>query len=79
MNYSKLLLPQGYCMSTKISPPNKQRSKKIAGGRVACILYLPPEEVKQIDRVVEQTGMSRSSVISNIYHLGKQSQNTNEG
>ncbi|WP_151710587.1 ribbon-helix-helix domain-containing protein [Acinetobacter brisouii] len=66
-------------MSTKISPPNKQRSKKIAGGRVACILYLPPEEVKQIDRVVEQTGMSRSSVISNIYHLGKQSQNTNEG
>lgn len=66
-------------MGTKISPPNKQRSKKIAGGRVACILYLPPEEVKQIDRVVEQTGMSRSSVISNIYHLGKQSQNTNEG
>lgn len=68
-------------MSTEISPLNHPRSKKIAGGRVACIVYLPKEEVQQIDQTVNSTGSSRSSVIANIYYQGKtkSKNNTQEG
>ena len=38
-------------MSTNISPQNRSRSKKIEGGRVQCIVYLPKDEVAQIDKV----------------------------
>ncbi|MEQ1122914.1 hypothetical protein [Acinetobacter seifertii] len=49
-------------MSTETSPSNRSRSKKISGGRVACIVYLPKEEVKEIDKEVDETDTSRSSV-----------------
>lgn len=68
-----------YRMSKKISPSSRPRSKKISGGRIGCIVYLPKEEVADIDAKADIAGMSRSSVISNIYYLGKQSQNINEG
>ncbi|GEM_PF-643653 len=58
-------------MSTKNSPSNRPRSKKITGGRVACIVYFPPEEVAEIDNACEKTGMSRSSVIAQVYYQGK--------
>lgn len=58
-------------MSTLNSPQNRPRSKKITGGRVACSIYLPQEEVQEIDAIVDRTGMSRSSVIAKIYYQGK--------
>ncbi|KAA8734890.1 ribbon-helix-helix protein, CopG family [Acinetobacter qingfengensis] len=62
-------------MSTEISPLNRQRSKKIDGGRVSCIVYLPKEEVRQIDETAKSTGLSRSSVIARIYYQGKEESN----
>ena len=46
-------------MSTHISSSNPSRSKKITGGRVACIVYLPKEEVDEIDKVAEKKDVSR--------------------
>ncbi|AZP30595.1 MULTISPECIES: hypothetical protein [Acinetobacter calcoaceticus/baumannii complex] len=65
-------------MSTETSPSNRSRSKKISGGRVACIVYLPKEEVKEIDKEVDETDTSRSSVIARIYYQGKKQTSTNE-
>ncbi len=65
-------------MSTEISPLNRQRSKKIDGGRVSCIVYLPKEEVQQIDQISQSTGLSRSSVIARIYYQGKTESNMQE-
>lgn len=45
-------------MSTETSPSNRSRSKKISGGRVACIVYLPKEEVTEIDKEVDETDTS---------------------
>lgn len=58
-------------MSTDISPPNKSRAKKVAGGRVGCIVYLPKTEVEAIDKIVDINDSSRSSVIAQIYYQGK--------
>ncbi|MDI9725442.1 ribbon-helix-helix protein, CopG family [Acinetobacter baumannii] len=65
-------------MSTETSPSNRSRSKKISGGRIPCIVYLPKEEVKAIDKEVEETDSSRSSVIARIYYLGKKQTPNNE-
>lgn len=65
-------------MRTSNSPQNRPRSKKITGGRVACIVYLPKEEVDAIDQITKTTGMSRSSVIAQTYYLGKQSSEKNK-
>ncbi|OTL53955.1 hypothetical protein [Acinetobacter baumannii] len=65
-------------MSTNISPLNRSRSKKITGGRVRCIVYLTKEEVQEIDKNAEKAGMSRSSIISQNYYLGKKQTSTNE-
>ena len=40
---------------------------------MACIVYLPKEEVDAIEQITKTTGMSRSSVIAQVYYLGKQS------
>ena len=61
-------------MSADISPPNKSRAKKVAGGRVGCIVYLPKKEVEQIDKIVDETDSSRSKVIAQIYFKGKNKQ-----
>lgn len=68
-------------MRSNISPPatetpqtSRTRSKKIGGGRVQCIVYLPKDEVDQIDKTVEATGSSRSHVIAQTYYQGKGSQ-----
>ena len=42
-------------MSTETSPSNRSRSKKISGGRVRCIVYLPKQEVEEIDKEVAET------------------------
>ena len=65
-------------MSTLNSPLNRPRSKKITGGRVPCIVYLPKEEVEAIDKVVHKTGMSRSSIIAQTYYQGQQSNNKDD-
>lgn len=65
-------------MRTNISPLNRPRSKKITGGRVRCIVYLPKEEVQEIDKNAEEAGMSRSSIISQNYYLGKKQTATKE-
>ncbi|MGC9660649.1 hypothetical protein BFR77_01050 [Acinetobacter pittii] len=65
-------------MSTNISPLNRPRSKKITSGRVRCIVYLPKEEVQEIDKNAEEAGMSRSSIISQNYYLGKKQTATKE-
>ena len=62
-------------MSTNISPQNRSRSKKIEGGRVQCILYLPKDEVAKNDKVVDATDSSRSQVIAQTYFQGKTSNN----
>jgi len=66
-------------MSTNISPLNRHRSNKITGGRVRCIVYLPKEEVKELDKQANQTGMSRSSIISKTYYQGKDQIDNKEG
>lgn len=60
-------------MSTHISSSNPPRSKKITGGRVACIVYLPKEEVAEIDKITEKKEVSRSSYIAKTYFQGKTS------
>ena len=60
-------------MSTHISSSNPSRSKKITGGRVACIVYLPKEEVDEIDKNAEKKDVSRSSHIAKTYFQGKTS------
>lgn len=62
-------------MSRNISPPSRPRSKKITGGRVACTVYLPKQEVDQIDQIVDQDDSSRSQVIARIYYQGKNKNN----
>ncbi|WP_180644477.1 ribbon-helix-helix protein, CopG family [Acinetobacter bereziniae] len=60
-------------MSKQISPfATRPRSKKINGGRVRCVVYLPKEEVDELDAIVEKTDMSRSSLIAQTYFVGKQ-------
>ncbi|MBJ9373734.1 MULTISPECIES: ribbon-helix-helix protein, CopG family [Acinetobacter] len=60
-------------MSKQISPfVTRPRSKKINGGRVRCVVYLPKEEVDELDAIVEKTDMSRSSLIAQTYFVGKQ-------
>ena len=61
-------------MSTLNSPQNRPRSKKITGGRIPCQVYLPKEEVDAIDKEVDKTGMSRSSLIAQVYYHGKSKQ-----
>ena len=46
--------------------------KKISGGRTRCSIYLPDEEVKSIDKLVEKSGLSRSNVIIQLYFKGKE-------
>jgi hypothetical protein len=65
-------------MSTLNSPQNRPRSKKITGGRVQCIVYLPKDEVEAIDKVAKQTDVSRSSIIARTYYQGKQSSEKNK-
>lgn len=65
-------------MSTSNSPQNRPRSKKITGGRVQCIVYLPKEEVDAIDKIAKQTDVSRSSIIARTYFLGKQTSEKNK-
>lgn len=65
-------------MSTSNSPQNRPRSKKITGGRVQCIVYLPKDEVEAIDKVANQTDVSRSSIIAQTYFLGKQTSEKNK-
>lgn len=65
-------------MSTETSPLNRPRSKKITGGRVRCLVYLTKEEVQEIDKIAAEVGMSRSSIISQNYYLGKKHTSTNE-
>lgn len=65
-------------MSTSKSPQNKPRSKKITGGRVQCIVYLPKEEVAAIDKNAEKYDVSRSSIIAQTYFLGKKSSEKNK-
>lgn len=61
-------------MNTNISPPTRSRSKKIEGGRVPCTVYLPKDEVDEIDAVVNATDSSRSRVIAQTYFQGKGNQ-----
>ncbi|EXR18214.1 ribbon-helix-helix, copG family protein [Acinetobacter sp. 1130196] len=35
-------------------------------------MYLPKEEVDELDAIVEKTDMSRSSLIAQTYFVGKQ-------
>lgn len=60
-------------MSKQISPSaTRPRSKKINGGRIRCVVYLPKEEVDELDATAEKTDMSRSSLIAQTYFVGKQ-------
>lgn len=65
-------------MSTSNSPQNRPRAKKITGGRVRCIVYLPKEEVEAIDKIADQTDVSRSSIIAQAYFQGKQTSEKNK-
>jgi len=65
-------------MSTETSPSNRSRSRKISGGRVPCMIYLPKEEVEALDKTAEETGMSRSSIIAQNYFQGKKLTSTKE-
>lgn len=59
-------------MSTETSPQNhRPRSKKITGGRVRFNVYLPKEEADEINKMVEQTDQSQSSIIAKFYMQGK--------
>lgn len=62
-------------MSTNISPLNRQRSNKITGGRARCAVYLPQDELKEIEKISQETGLSQSSVIAKFYFLGKKNAN----
>lgn len=62
---------------TESPQTSRTRSKKIGGGRVQCIVYLPKDEVDQIDETVEATGSSRSHVIAQTYFQGKGNQKKN--
>ncbi|ODN55803.1 hypothetical protein A9Z54_16105 [Acinetobacter sp. 51m] len=59
-------------MSTLNSPQNRPRAKKITGGRVRCIVYLPKDEVESIDKIASTADTSRSSIIAQAYYAGKQ-------
>lgn len=65
-------------MSTPSSSLNRLRSKKITGGRVQCIVYLPKSEVEEIDRAADVIGSSRSSIIAQLYYNGKKSSKFNK-
>ena len=65
-------------MSTSNSPQNRPRAKKITGGRVPCIVYLPKDEVASIDQIAESTDTSRSSIIAQAYYAGKQTSEKNK-
>ena len=65
-------------MSTSNSPQNRPRAKKITGGRVRCIVYLPKDEVESIDKIAKQSDVSRSSIIAQAYYLGKQTSEENK-
>lgn len=65
-------------MSTSNSPQNRPRAKKITGGRVRCIVYLPKDEVNAIDKLAKQSDASRSSIIAQAYYLGKQTSEKNK-
>lgn len=59
-------------MGTETSPQNhRPRSKKITGGRVRFNVYLPKEEADEINKMVEQTDQSQSSIIAKFYMQGK--------
>lgn len=59
-------------MSTLNSPQNRPRAKKITGGRVRCIVYLPKDEVESIDKIASIADTSRSNIIAQAYYAGKQ-------
>lgn len=62
-------------MSTTNSPANGFRSQKIDGGRVRCVVYLPKQELEEIQKISNATGASQSNVIAQFYFQGK---NANE-
>lgn len=58
-------------MSTSISPTTGSRSKKLEGGRVRFVVYLPQQEAKNIEQLAEKTQLSQSSIIAKFYFQGK--------
>lgn len=58
-------------MSTSISSVNTTRSKKLNGGRVRCVVYLPQDEAKDIEQQAIKKQISQSSIIASMYFQGK--------
>lgn len=61
-------------MSIENSPQNPSRLKKISGRRVQINIYLPKSEVDELDKLREETGLSRASLITQRYFQGKAAQ-----
>lgn len=62
-------------MSRSISPVNTNRSQKLEGGRVRCVVYLPQEEAQNLQKLSEQSQLSQSSIIAKFYFQGKNVKN----
>lgn len=59
-------------MSPSKSPQIRQRQKKT--GRTQLNVYLLPDDVEELDKKAETTGISRSAIIAQRYLLGKQTE-----
>lgn len=61
-------------MSTSNSPKSNSRLKKLPNGRFQISIYLPIDEIKEIDQISSKNGLSRSSIITQRYFQGKNSE-----